>query len=83
MITDLVERLKRQYKQMLSISGSSDRALAQSGRQRSPLVKREKSVHKKRHFKVFVSNINKLMATPAGLEPATTCLEGRCSIQLS
>ena len=23
------------------------------------------------------------MATPAGLEPATTCLEGRCSIQLS
>jgi hypothetical protein len=24
-----------------------------------------------------------VMATPAGLEPATTCLEGRCSIQLS
>src|SRR4051812_3946128 len=23
------------------------------------------------------------LATPAGLEPATTCLEGRCSIQLS
>ncbi len=23
------------------------------------------------------------MATPAGLEPATPCLEGRCSIQLS
>ena len=23
------------------------------------------------------------MATPAGLEPATLCLEGRCSIQLS
>ena len=23
------------------------------------------------------------MATPAGFEPATTCLEGRCSIQLS
>lgn len=23
------------------------------------------------------------MAIPAGLEPATTCLEGRCSIQLS
>lgn len=25
----------------------------------------------------------KRLATPAGLEPATTCLEGRCSIQLS
>lgn len=25
----------------------------------------------------------KLLATPAGFEPATTCLEGRCSIQLS
>ncbi len=23
------------------------------------------------------------MASPAGVEPATTCLEGRCSIQLS
>jgi hypothetical protein len=23
------------------------------------------------------------MAIPAGLEPATLCLEGRCSIQLS
>jgi hypothetical protein len=23
------------------------------------------------------------MVRPAGLEPATTCLEGRCSIQLS
>ena len=23
------------------------------------------------------------MVTPAGLEPATPCLEGRCSIQLS
>ena len=23
------------------------------------------------------------LATPAGLEPATLCLEGRCSIQLS
>ncbi len=23
------------------------------------------------------------MAIPAGLEPATSCLEGRCSIQLS
>ena len=23
------------------------------------------------------------MATPAGFEPATTCLEGKCSIQLS
>jgi hypothetical protein len=25
----------------------------------------------------------KLLATPAGLEPATYCLEGSCSIQLS
>ncbi len=24
-----------------------------------------------------------VMAIPAGLEPATLCLEGRCSIQLS
>src|SRR5437016_14151506 len=24
-----------------------------------------------------------VVATPAGFEPATTCLEGRCSIQLS
>ena len=24
-----------------------------------------------------------LLATPAGLEPATLCLEGRCSIRLS
>jgi hypothetical protein len=24
-----------------------------------------------------------LLAIPAGLEPATLCLEGRCSIQLS
>ena len=23
------------------------------------------------------------LATPAGFEPATTCLEGKCSIQLS
>ena len=27
--------------------------------------------------------INKIMAIPAGLEPATPCLEGRCSIRLS
>tara|TARA_B100000989_G_scaffold43078_2_gene27446 strand:- start:541 stop:720 length:180 start_codon:yes stop_codon:yes gene_type:complete len=26
---------------------------------------------------------NEFLATPAGLEPATLCLEGRCSIQLS
>ena len=26
---------------------------------------------------------NRFLATPAGLEPATLCLEGRCSIQLS
>ena len=25
----------------------------------------------------------RVLATPAGLEPATLCLEGRCSIQLS
>ena len=25
----------------------------------------------------------RFLATPAGLEPATLCLEGRCSIQLS
>ena len=24
-----------------------------------------------------------ILATPTGLEPATLCLEGRCSIQLS
>ena len=26
---------------------------------------------------------NGMVATPAGLEPATPCLEGRCSIRLS
>ena len=28
-------------------------------------------------------NYARFLATPAGLEPATLCLEGRCSIQLS
>ena len=30
-----------------------------------------------------VVGINRPLATPAGFEPATTSLEGRCSIQLS
>ena len=28
-------------------------------------------------------DFHEFLATPAGLEPATLCLEGRCSIQLS
>ncbi len=32
---------------------------------------------------LFQTNRLKLLAIPAGLEPATLCLEGRCSIQLS
>ncbi len=32
---------------------------------------------------VFLCLQNKKMACPAGLEPATYCLEGNCSIQLS
>src|SRR5262249_17479698 len=34
-------------------------------------------------FLVCQQQISEELATPAGLEPATTCLEGRCSIQLS
>ncbi len=30
-----------------------------------------------------INNLEYGLATPAGIEPATTCLEGRCSIQLS
>ena len=33
--------------------------------------------------RIVVYECGKMLATPAGLEPATTCLEGRCSIQLS
>jgi hypothetical protein len=32
---------------------------------------------------LFSSNSLICLAIPAGLEPATLCLEGRCSIQLS
>ena len=31
----------------------------------------------------FMKEIKEIMARSAGFEPATLCLEGRCSIQLS
>ena len=34
-------------------------------------------------FGYLVHSLNSKLARPAGIEPTTTCLEGRCSIQLS
>ena len=39
--------------------------------------------HKKTPTRYRVGVILLFLVNPAGLEPATVCLEGRCSIQLS
>ena len=43
----------------------------------------QKSAHKKTPTRYRVGAILLFLVNPAGLEPATVCLEGRCSIQLS
>ena len=39
--------------------------------------------HEYRKIPPLIASAKSMVATPAGLEPATTCLEGRCSIRLS
>ncbi len=44
---------------------------------------RESCTNKKKPQKAFHIQLPKNQVGPAGIEPTTPCLEGRCSIQLS
>lgn len=48
-----------------------------------PAKKIRRHLRDARHFVNFLKTNYYKMAIPAGLEPATPCLEGKCSIQLS